>query len=223
MDRPRLRKQVRKLAHKAGTIERKVLRLGRKAKHTRAVKRRRTKAVARARRRIERKTQQRERAEGVLGANIRRMVVLAQQRAASTSSFRPARSGFKRPARGRISQRYGCSRVRRGRCVRFHDGIDIATARGARVRASASGYVAYVGWNPWDRGRRAFIVIIGHAGGYETIYAHMLPIRKVRAGQFVRTGQTIGRAGSTGHSTGPHVHWEVSKGFVTRNPKSVGR
>ncbi len=91
------------------------------------------------------------------------------------------------------------------------------------MRASASGYVAYVGWNPWDRGRRAFIVIIGHAGGYETIYAHMLPIRKVRAGQFVRTGQTIGRAGSTGHSTGPHVHWEVSKGFVTRNPKSVGR
>ena len=86
---------------------------------------------------------------------------------------------------------------------------------------SATGYVAYVGWNPWDGRRRAYIVIIGHAGGYETIYAHLKPVRKVRAGQLVRQGQTIGLSGNTGRSTGPHVHWEVSRGFRTMDPRSV--
>jgi murein DD-endopeptidase MepM/ murein hydrolase activator NlpD len=223
VDRPRLRKRVRKLDARADAVGRKVKRLRRKARHTRAVKVRKAKAVVRTQRRIERKIRQRERAEGVLGGSIKRMVELAQRRASSKGGSRIASAGFKRPARGRTSQRYGCTRVRKGRCVAYHDGIDIATRRGARVRASAAGYVAYVGWNPWDRGRRAYIVIIGHAGGYETIYGHLLPIRKVRSGQRVRRGQTIGRVGSTGHSTGPHVHWEVSKGFVTRDPRSAGR
>ena len=136
------------------------------------------------------------------------------------SRARPAKTGFRRPVKGHISQGYGCQSRRAGHCLRFHDGIDIATRRGARVRASATGYVAYVGWNPWDEQRRAFIVIIGHAGGYETIYAHLLPIRTVRAGQRVARGQPIGRAGSTGHSTGPHVHWEVSRGFRTLDPQT---
>ena len=101
----------------------------------------------------------------------------------------------------------------RDRCGRFHDGIDIATPRGTRVHASAAGYVAYVGWNPWDRGRRAFVVIIGHARGIETVYAHLAPVRMVRAGQAVKRGQAIGVVGLTGHTTGAHVHWEVSRDF----------
>jgi murein DD-endopeptidase MepM/ murein hydrolase activator NlpD len=96
--------------------------------------------------------------------------------------------------------------------------VDIATRAGTSVRASADGYVAYVGWNPWDAKRRAFVVIIGHARGIETIYGHLRPVRKVRAGQRVRRGQAIGVVGLTGHTTGPHVHWEVSRDFQTMDP-----
>ncbi len=94
---------------------------------------------------------------------------------------------------------------------------------GASVRASADGYVAYVGWNPWDEGRRAYVVIIGHARDLETIYAHLKPVALVRAGQHVRRGQRIGLVGLTGHTSGPHVHWEVSRDFHTMDPRSVGR
>ena len=212
-DKPALRKRVATLRSKVKRIDRKVDRLQRKASRSRKVARTKSQAIGRIKNRIERKTARRERAEASLGAAIQRMIELAQARAASHTTARPAATGFRRPARGRISQGYG----------RSHDGIDIATARGARVRASATGYVAFVGWNPWDKGKRAFIVVIGHAGGFETIYAHLLPIRVVRAGQLVNRGQVIGRAGSTGHSTGPHVHWEVSRGFRTMDPRSVGR
>jgi murein DD-endopeptidase MepM/ murein hydrolase activator NlpD len=91
------------------------------------------------------------------------------------------------------------------------------------VRASAAGYVAYVGWNPWDRGRRAFVVIIAHRRGYESIYAHLKPQRNVRAGQRVRRGQVIGVVGLTGHTSGAHVHWEVSRHFRTSDPRRAGR
>jgi murein DD-endopeptidase MepM/ murein hydrolase activator NlpD len=210
-DAPKLRKRVLMLQAKANVVERQVRRLRSKEHHAKSVMRSRSKAVARIKKRVARKTQKRERAEQALGANIKRMVELAQ--ASASASFRLTRTGFRRPARGYVSQAYG----------RNHDGIDIATRRGARVSASASGYVAYVGWNPWDERKRAYIVIIGHAGGYETIYAHLLPVRVVRPGQRVKRGQTIGRAGSTGHSSGPHVHWEVSRGFRTMNPARVGR
>lgn len=212
-DRPKLRKHVNKLRSTAESIDRKAGRLAGKERRAKDVVQSRAKAVARIKKRVAVKSEKRERAEDALGASIKRMVELAQASAATYTSSRPGRSGFRRPAKGHISQGYG----------RHHDGIDIATSRGARVSASATGYVAYVGWNPWDERKRAFIVIIGHAGGYETIYAHLLPIRIVRAGQRVTQGQAIGRAGSTGHSTGPHVHWEVSRGFRTLNPASVGR
>ncbi len=91
------------------------------------------------------------------------------------------------------------------------------------MRASADGYVAYVGFNPWDTGDRAFVVIIGHAGGYQSVYAHLKPVRKVRAGQRVELGEVIGLVGMTGRSTGPHVHWEVKKGFVNVDPLRAGR
>jgi murein DD-endopeptidase MepM/ murein hydrolase activator NlpD len=91
------------------------------------------------------------------------------------------------------------------------------------VRAAAAGTVAYAGWNPWDRGRRAYVVIIGHAEGIETIYAHLKPVRMVRAGERVQRGQRIGVVGLTGHTSGPHVHWEVSRDFQTMDPRHAGR
>jgi murein DD-endopeptidase MepM/ murein hydrolase activator NlpD len=151
------------------------------------------------------------------------MLALSKERAAEHSAGSARR--FQLPARGTITQGYGCQgrQGRRGedRCGRFHDGIDIATRRGARVRASAGGYVAYVGWNPWDHGRRAFVVIIGHARGLETVYAHLRPIRLVKAGQAVRRGQAIGVVGLTGRTTGAHVHWEVSRDFATMDPRGT--
>jgi murein DD-endopeptidase MepM/ murein hydrolase activator NlpD len=163
--------------------------------------------------------------EAALGYHIKAMTRLAQRRAVRKSMVRAARSGFAWPAHGRVTQPYGCTgfplEPPRGSCAHFHDGIDIAAYQGAPIRAAATGVVAYVGWNPWDRGRRAFMVVIGHAGGFETLYGHLLPLRPVPAGRLVRKGEIIGYMGSTGHSTGPHVHWEVSRGFVTMDPLGV--
>jgi murein DD-endopeptidase MepM/ murein hydrolase activator NlpD len=161
----------------------------------------------------------------VLSAQITLMLDLARERAGARAAS-GTRSGFARPVRGRISQRYGCQARRKGRghrCASFHDGVDIAARRGRVVRASASGFVAYAGFSPWDRGRRAWIVVIGHAGGYDTVYAHLLPQRRVRAGQRVRRGQVIGRVGLTGRTSGAHVHWEVRRSFRTQNPLRAGR
>jgi murein DD-endopeptidase MepM/ murein hydrolase activator NlpD len=156
---------------------------------------------------------QRERSERSLGATIKSMTRLSKTRAKERFKARPGvgRSRFMRPSNGRISQGYHSG----------HDGLDIVSYSGAPIRAAAAGVVAYVGWNPWDKGRRAFVVVVGHATGYETIYGHLLPIRRVRIGQGVLKGQIIGRMGSTGHSTGTHVHFEVSRNWRTLNPAYV--
>ena len=112
---------------------------------------------------------------------------------------------------------------RRGSCRHFHDGVDIAAPKGTKVRASADGYVAYAGFSPWDNGSRAYIVIIGHANGYESVYAHLQPKRSVRAGQKVKRGDVIGSVGMTGLTSGPHVHWEIRRGGVDLNPLRAGR
>jgi murein DD-endopeptidase MepM/ murein hydrolase activator NlpD len=162
-----------------------------------------------------------------LSGQIRAMARLAQQRATAMSTVRPASdgSGFIWPTQGRITQGYGCTGFRlaprRGNCRHFHGAIDIAGPAGTPVRASAVGVVAYVGWSPLGHGNRAFIVVLGHPGGYETLYGHMLPVRRVRVGQLVTKGTTIGLLGSTGRSTGAHVHWEVSRDFRTLDPRTV--
>jgi len=224
-DRPGLRRHVHSLHDRAERPEARAGRLERRIDRLRRARQARAHSAGAAR--IEARTQARERAESVLGSQIGVMLALAKERAAERTSRHVTR-GFMRPARGRVSQGYGCHAVRKthGRhtaCGRFHDGIDIATAPGASVRASADGYVAYVGWNPWDHGRRAYVVIIGHAHDLETIYAHLKPVSMVRAGQHVRRGQRIGLVGLTGHTSGPHVHWEVSRDFRTMDPRSVLR
>jgi murein DD-endopeptidase MepM/ murein hydrolase activator NlpD len=224
-DRPKLRRRVSRLKARVEQLERGTARLTSQVQGARRQKQALARRVGQGR--IEARKSARERAESVLGDQIVRMLALSKERAAVDMAATSPRS-FKRPAKGRISQGYGCQQVKRGKrgagtCVRFHDGVDIATARGAKVRASADGYVAYVGFNPWDRGRRAFVVIIGHARGIETIYGHLAPIRRVKAGQRVTRGQVIGVVGMTGHTSGPHVHWEVSRDFRTMNPLRAGR
>jgi len=168
-------------------------------------------------------TARREGAEAALGSRILSMSQLAQRRVAKKTSVRPGiNSGFAWPTRGRISQTYGCTGFRlnppRGSCRHFHDGLDITGYRGTPIRAAAVGVVSYIGWNPWDQHGRAFMIVVAHPGGYETLYGHVLPTRRVRVGQLVHRGEVIGYMGNTGRSTGVHLHFELRRGRTTLNP-----
>jgi murein DD-endopeptidase MepM/ murein hydrolase activator NlpD len=88
--------------------------------------------------------------------------------------------------------------------LRFHSGIDIAAAGGAAIRAADSGTVIHSGW----MGGYGNCLIIDHGGGYSTLYAHC-SVLYARYGQAVKQGQTVAAVGSTGYSTGPHLHFEV--------------
>ncbi len=160
-------------------------------------------------------------AKASLQRRISGMVRKAQAQAARRSSGLGGSGNgrFIWPTRGTVTQNYGCTgyglEPPRGSCPGFHDGIDIANAAGTPIRAAADGVVAFIGYRPDG----AFVVVIGHAGGFETVYAHMLATYPVRRGQYVKRGQLIGKMGSTGYSTGNHLHWEVSKGFSTVNPR----
>ena len=165
----------------------------------------------------------REGAEAALGGRIQAMSQLAQRRVAKKTNVRPGvNSGFTWPTRGRISQTFGCTGFRlnpaRGSCRHFHDGLDISGYRGTAIRAAAVGVVSYVGWNPWDQEGRAFMVVVAHPGGYESLYGHVLPSRQVRVGQLVHRGEVIGYMGSTGRSTGVHLHFELRRGGSIVNP-----
>lgn len=95
-----------------------------------------------------------------------------------------------------------------------HPAIDIAAWPGAPVLAADSGYVIVAGW---DNSGYGFHVVVDHGNGYQTLYAH-LQAYYVDAGQNVAKGTQIGEMGSTGFSTGPHLHFEVRQGTVQRNP-----
>ncbi|MEQ8201576.1 MAG: M23 family metallopeptidase [Syntrophomonadaceae bacterium] len=107
------------------------------------------------------------------------------------------------PVSGSISQSYG----------RGHTGLDIAGATGSSIGAADGGVVTFAGW----QGGYGNFIIISHGNGMMTRYAHCSKLL-VKSGQRVSQGQTIGLRGSTGHSTGPHLHFEVMVGGSFRNP-----
>jgi biotin carboxyl carrier protein len=88
---------------------------------------------------------------------------------------------------------------------RFHTGVDYAAATGTRVHAAAAGTVTYAGWHPGGWG---FLVSIAHGGGVRSMSAHLSRV-DVKVGQRVRAGETIGGVGSSGISSGPHLHFEA--------------
>ncbi|NPV53118.1 MAG: peptidoglycan DD-metalloendopeptidase family protein [Firmicutes bacterium] len=108
------------------------------------------------------------------------------------------------PVRGRISSSFGSRRHPITGTYHHHTGIDIATRTGTPVRATAAGTISYAGW----QGGYGLVVIINHGGGVTTVYGHNSRL-VVRGGQRVGKGQVIAYSGSTGTSTGPHVHYEV--------------
>jgi murein DD-endopeptidase MepM/ murein hydrolase activator NlpD len=87
---------------------------------------------------------------------------------------------------------------------RMHEGIDITCATGTPVRAAGAGTVIWAGW----RGGYGNLVVVDHGGGLSTAYAHNSAYAS-SVGQSVAAGQVISYAGSTGNSSGPHVHFEV--------------
>jgi murein DD-endopeptidase MepM/ murein hydrolase activator NlpD len=87
---------------------------------------------------------------------------------------------------------------------RMHEGVDLGAPYGAPIAAAAAGTVIYAGW----LGGYGNLTVIDHGGGLATAYGHQSRI-VVSVGQNVAQGETIGYVGSTGHSTGPHLHFEV--------------
>ena len=115
------------------------------------------------------------------------------------------------PLKGTITSRYGAnSRIRSG----AHTGLDIATKTGTGIKSCASGEVIFAG----SKGPYGNLVKISHGNGVETWYAHCSKIY-VKVGQKVKSGDTIAAVGSTGNSTGPHLHLEIRINGNTVNPQ----
>jgi murein DD-endopeptidase MepM/ murein hydrolase activator NlpD len=134
----------------------------------------------------------------------------ARANGSSTFSAPPPVSGgqCRWPVAGRVTSEYGY------RWGRLHAGIDIAAPSGMPIGAAIAGTVIYSSW----QSGYGNVVIISHGGGLSTLYGHQSRLG-VSLGQVVGQGQIIGYVGSTGHSTGPHVHFETRYGGVARNPR----
>lgn len=134
----------------------------------------------------------------------------AQAQAASAgtpAAGTPTASGFVWPVQGVITSGFGL------RWGRMHEGVDIAAPTGTTIVAAAAGTVVIAGWS----GGYGNLVVVDHGGGLATAYAHQSAI-SVGVGQWVEQGQAVGAVGSTGHSTGPHLHLEVRIGGAPVDP-----
>ncbi|MDR1933229.1 MAG: M23 family metallopeptidase [Spirochaetales bacterium] len=120
---------------------------------------------------------------------------------------------FRYPVRGWITSRYGYRNDPFSGERRFHNGIDIAGSFGAPVGAAMEGRVIEAGYNNISGN----YVVVAHSGGYVTSYAHLSLIR-VKQGQWVTEGQRLGDIGSTGYSTGNHLHFSISRWGKSVNP-----
>jgi murein DD-endopeptidase MepM/ murein hydrolase activator NlpD len=125
---------------------------------------------------------------------------------------------FNWPVRGPITSPYGYRMDPFGGGRSFHTGIDISGAYGTVIRAAMSGRVITASYNDTFGN----YVVISHHSGYSTLYGHLSSI-SVRSGSYVVTGERIGLMGSTGRSTGNHLHFTVYKNGVTVNPRTLIR
>lgn len=117
------------------------------------------------------------------------------------------------PVVGRISSSYGYREHPKTGARDFHSGMDIAADPGFSVRATADGIVSFAGWS----GGSGNLVALEHGFGFSTFYAHNKLV-VVKVGQKIKRGDIISYVGSTGNSTGPHLHYEVWKEGKPLNP-----
>jgi murein DD-endopeptidase MepM/ murein hydrolase activator NlpD len=155
------------------------------------------------------------------GAKVAAIIDAGGARGAVASGVRnkvAVKRGFGWPVVGKISSSYGWRRdpIRGGRD--FHTGLDIRAPRGRTIVASAAGKVVHAGW----MGGYGRTIVISHPGGMTTLYGHCSKLL-VKAGAAVNRGQAIAQIGSTGRSTGNHLHFEVRSGGSPMNPIKVLR
>lgn len=121
---------------------------------------------------------------------------------------------FSKPLRSyRLSSYYGWRSSPFSGARSFHSGVDMAAAHGTSVYAALNGRVTFTGFNE----TYGNYIIISHHSGYQTLYGHLSEILTTK-GQYVDTKTRIGRVGNTGLSTGPHLHFTVTKNGSTVNP-----
>tara|TARA_R110002110_G_scaffold22895_2_gene88178 strand:- start:1766 stop:3145 length:1380 start_codon:yes stop_codon:yes gene_type:complete len=113
----------------------------------------------------------------------------------------------------RMTSSYGSRRDPFNRRMAFHSGEDMATAYGSRIYAPGAGTVVYAGW----KGGYGRVIEIDHGGGFKTRYGHLSRIG-VKTGQKIAFREVIGKVGSSGRSSGPHLHYEVWFDGIVRNP-----
>lgn len=128
----------------------------------------------------------------------------------TSSTVVPLGITLNKPVSGTISSRYG------KRWGTMHKGLDIAAPYGTPVKAAAAGTVTQAGWNSGGYG---YLVVISHGNGVETYYGHCSSIA-VTKGEKVSAGEVISYVGSTGDSTGNHLHFEIRVNGVTQNPEN---
>lgn len=131
----------------------------------------------------------------------------AVRQRARSEARRDAALAFSWPVKGRLTSRFG---KRNGR---KHEGVDLAAPRGTAIRAAEAGKVIHSG----RLAAYGKVVILKHGGHYRTVYAHASKTL-VRKGEFVERGQLIAKVGSTGRSTGPHLHFEIRHRENPRDP-----
>ncbi|RIH90205.1 Murein DD-endopeptidase MepM [Calidithermus terrae] len=163
-----------------------------------------------ARREAEAKRQARLAAQRQAQAQTQARRQAAQPATVRRSNF-VSEGGYTYPVKSYVITTYF---GRRGAYQRYHTGVDFAAPHGTPIYAARSGQVQVAGWSTWGYG---YHVVIDHGGGVDTLYGHMSRF-VVSAGEWVERGQLIGYVGSTGWSTGPHLHFEVRVGGSPRNP-----
>ncbi|MFN3353843.1 MAG: M23 family metallopeptidase [Brevundimonas sp.] len=124
---------------------------------------------------------------------------------------------FAAPVAQPVNSRFGTRHLPGEPAPRRHEGVDFAAPTGTPVVASAEGEVVRTGYEPSGYGR---FIEVEHANGMRTFYAHLSRV-DVRRGDRVLQGERIGRVGSTGYSTGPHLHFEVRRNGGKLNPERV--
>ena len=134
--------------------------------------------------------------------------------AANSGRVTPYRGHFMMPVRGRLSSPFGYRTHPISGKRKLHTGLDIAASHGTTIRAAGPGVVISAGW----RGGYGNTVIIDHGGGISTLYGHCSRLL-ARAGQKVSAGDPVAAVGSTGYSTGPHLHFEVRVNGSPVNPR----
>jgi murein DD-endopeptidase MepM/ murein hydrolase activator NlpD len=154
------------------------------------------------------------------GEGLERIPVTAAVFAQAPGSLRRYEDGMSIPSHWPLDQRGVVTRgqVSPGARDESHPGMDIAIARGTPIRASGGGLVGEVG----EDAEYGIFVLLDHPQGYQTIYGHASRVL-VQLGDSVASGQVIALSGSTGRSTGPHLHFEIRRNSQSLDPRSLVR